>query len=588
MAVRRIKFIGTACILLFIFLLGRLVQVQLLQAESFTDRRINLMEASVNQRIQVLPIDNGRGKFLDKDGVPLGHITIPTLVLFPFLKQMDWPAREVSEAAEIQEEDLLNAVKNAKKPFAYGGKHPVTLTDAQMEKINSLKIPGVFAVRQSFKKKMPAEHLIGTLTKAQSQKEKLYRDRNLPPGIEVGNTGLQAAFDEFLLSEGESKLIYHVDGRGGPLFGVDVKYSEPANPLYPVSVVTTIDSDLQHIAETLVDQHEVKNGGMILLDIESSEIRAVVSRPAISKNDPNAHSENKMFSQEKIGSVFKTVVAAAAIDHGLAKNGRQFDCSLTINGTTDKKRPLGYLNFEESFAQSCNRTFGELAGELAKKDPKIIEEYARKLHLVGLTGWQGQIFHSEIKQLYQEDSGIVWDKKADKQNSRLAAHTGIGQQDVQVTPLAAANMMAEIARGGKAMMVKAVSRVEFKDGSTAALFTRQNMSGGISPYTAIKLQAMLREVVTSGKGTGRAFQGLPYEVAGKSGTAQTGKKQNGEELYNKWFAGYFPFKNPKYALVAVNLDVPENKGGINPLFYDMVKEIYRQENEGKGGKGTER
>ena len=48
----------------------------------------------------------------------------------------------------------------------------------------------------------------------------------------------------FYLPEGEAKLVYHVDASGGPLFGINVKYVEPANPFYPINIKTTIDSDL--------------------------------------------------------------------------------------------------------------------------------------------------------------------------------------------------------------------------------------------------------------------------------------------------------------------------------------------------------
>ena len=91
----------------------------------------------------------------------------------------------------------------------------------------------------------------------------------------------------FCYQKGSRSLVFHVDANGGPLFGVDVKYVEPANPLYPVKVVTTIDKDIQEKAEQLVDQHGIKNGGLVLLDIEKSEIVAMVSRPAYRSDDPN-------------------------------------------------------------------------------------------------------------------------------------------------------------------------------------------------------------------------------------------------------------------------------------------------------------
>lgn len=77
----------------------------------------------------------------------------------------------------------------------------------------------------------------------------------------------------------------------------------------------------------------------------------------------------------------------------------------------------------------------------------------------------------------------------------------------------------------------------------------------------MQLQQLLRKVVTAQNGTGNVFQTLAYEVAGKSGTAETAREKDGEQLHHKWFAGYFPFNNPKYALVVVNLDVPSDEGG---------------------------
>lgn len=76
-------------ILIFILLglaglMGRLIQLQLVSTESFTDRDVNLIEASVSQRTQELVIDQGRGRFIDRNKKALTHEYYPTLVLFPF------------------------------------------------------------------------------------------------------------------------------------------------------------------------------------------------------------------------------------------------------------------------------------------------------------------------------------------------------------------------------------------------------------------------------------------------------------------------------------------------------------------------
>jgi penicillin-binding protein 4B len=576
---KRIKGLLILCIAGLLVLLARLIQIQLVQTETFSKHNVNLLEESVQQRTQELVIDNGRGNFLDRNGELLTHKKVPVLVLFPFLKNMTWDIKAVSTISGISEERLNMALESAKKPFAYGEPQPLELTASQMERINKLEIPGVFAIEKKFERtEIPAAQLIGLTGENGKELKKRYPNKELSEKTLIGVSGLEESFDEFLLPEGKSKLVYHVDGDGAPLFGINVKYVDPANPFYPVNVRTTIDKSLQQMSEELVDKHGIKKGGLVLLDIESNNVLASVSRPAINPNDPYSGSgiTNRMLKQEIMGSIFKTVVAAAAIDRSLDDPTRMFNCSIKINGEPEIKYNYGMLSFTESFARSCNRTFGELARELQKIDKDLLEEYAEKLSLTGTVGWKGEVYHTNnFKQLVDEDKGRVFLTEDAKKDPNYAAMSGIGQHEVRATPIAVANMMATIARGGKKEMVRTASKIEYKNGTTMVNFDKQELSGDIlSPYTAMKLQKLLREVVINPNGTGKWFKDLPYEVAGKSGTAETGKYQEDKQLHNKWFAGYFPYQNPKYALVAVNLDVLDTEGGVNLLFADMVKMLF--------------
>jgi cell division protein FtsI/penicillin-binding protein 2 len=567
----------------------RLIQIQLVSTENFTKHEVNLLEESVKQRSQEMILDSGRGDFLDRNGDPLVYERVSVLVLFPFLKKMEWDASKVAKIIGIEEEQLINKIKKAKEPFAFGEVNPIVLTRSQMEKINALKIPGVFAVERKYiLKDTPAEQLIGLVKENDLELKKRYPEKELPAKTLVGISGLEKSFDEFLLAEGKSKLVYHVDGDGAPLFGINVKYVDPANPYYPVNIKTTLDKQMQATAEKLVDQHGIKKGGLVLLDIENNSIVAMVSRPKINKKDPYKGNgiENVLLKQQIVGSVFKTVVAAAAIDYNLDQPTRTFDCSRKINGKPDLKYQHGNLNFTDSFARSCNNTFGTIAKELKDINPTIIEEYAQKLGLIGQVGWQGNVFHIEkFRQLQEEEKGRVFLSEEAKKDKNFVAMTGIGQHEVRVTPVAVANMMATIARGGKKEMVRVASKVEYQNGTTMLEFPNEQLEGEtIAPFTAIKLQTLLREVVTNEHGTGRWFKDLPYEVAGKSGTAETGKFVNDQQLHNKWFAGYFPYKSPKYVLVTVNLDVTENEGGVNGLFAEMISEVYQQENVGQNSR----
>jgi penicillin-binding protein 4B len=574
----------TFCIAGIGLLLLRLVQLQLIETESFSKHDINLIEASVKQRSQEMVVDNGRGNFLDRSGEPLAYETTSVLVLFPFLKQMDWQVNEVARTIGVSEYSLRNAVEKSKEPFAYGDPDPVTLNKSQMEAINQMEIPGVFAVERKYPlKKTPAEQLLGIIGENETLLKSRYGDKDFLPRTLIGLSGLEKSFDEFLVAEGKSRLVYHVDGEGAPLFGINVKYIEPANPFYPINLQTSIDKNLQNIIEGIVDHHKIKKGGIVLLDIDSNSILSMVSRPIINKADPFSGQgiENMMVKQHIPGSVFKTVVAAAAIDTGLDDPGRLFNCSKKISGEPDLKYDHGMLNFSDSFARSCNRTFGEVARELQEKDPKILEKYAEMLSITGPVGWIGDIFHLEnFTQIQDEEKGRIFLSDDARKDRNFSAMSGIGQHEVRVSPLAVANMMATIARGGEKDMVRAVLSVKYQNGSDMTEFPKQKLKGDkLSPFTAMKLQKLLRDVVMNDHGTGRWFKELPYAVAGKSGTAETGIYVEKKQLHNKWFAGYFPYDQPKYALVAVNLGVLEDEGGVNPLFADIVKAVYEYNQE---------
>ncbi|KHF31319.1 Penicillin-binding protein 4B [Anoxybacillus sp. BCO1] len=166
----------------------------------------------------------------------------------------------------------------------------------------------------------------------------------------------------------------------------------------------------------------------------------------------------------------------------------------------------------------------------------------------------------------------------DKHIPLAVAQTSIGQKDVRVSPLAVANMMATIARGGEAKQVRIVQKMMYKDGTTFFAFDEKRLTmDSLRKETVDELQQLLQLVVTHPEGTGRSFQSLPYAVAGKSGTAQTGKN----DVVNKWFAGYFPADRPKYALVVVQLETTSSAAVTNSIFADIVHATYELEQKGR-------
>ncbi|OAT84328.1 penicillin-binding protein [Bacillus sp. MKU004] len=574
---KRIRWLSILLLLGIILLSARLMQLQLFQTESFSKHKINLIEESVAQRTQQLVIDEGRGQFLDRNGKPLTFQEKNVLVLFPFLKRMDWPVEEVARIIHVTPEIIETKIEQAKGPIVFGGKEAFQLSEEQMNEINGLKIQGVFAVTRKFKSgTIPASQLIGITGENTEEFHERYPDRVKGIHQKIGVTGMQEIFDEWLISEEQSKLIYHVDANGGPLFGADVKYLAPANPFYPLNVKTTIDMDIQQALEEVADRYKIEKGGLLLLDIENSQILADVSRPTMKSSDPfSGGADNYMLKALAPGSVFKTVVAAAAMDEGIVDESRMFNCDEGIYGAPAEK-PHGMINIKSSIAVSCNRTFADLAKELVVKDPYSLEEYAGKLGLLGDIAWKGNVFHYEEFSQLPVSKGRVFVSDDERKDLNYIAQTGIGQREVRVTPLGLANMMATIARGGEKYMVNAATSIDYQNGTSMFSFPRKKMEGEkITPFTAMKLQQYLRGVVNSPEGTAPFLDTALYPIAGKTGTAQTGKESEGRELYNKWFAGYFPFENPKYALVAVNMDVHIDEGGIYPIFKDSVDAVHK-------------
>ncbi|NLP51347.1 penicillin-binding protein 2 [Bacillus sp. RO1] len=567
-------------------LIGRLVQVQLISTESFTDQHINLIEASVKQRTQSLVIDEGRGRFIDRNGLPLTHDYFPSVILFPFLNGLDWPKDELAGILEMNASEIDSLLADAEKPVVLSE----SLTDEKMEKINDLEYPGIVALYRQFElDEKTAEHVIGVTGEEAETFMKRYADKvekeNYSPHTPIGVSGLEEAFDEIILPEGSTKLLYHVDRFGGPLFGIDVRYMSPSNPYYPLSVQTTLDKNIQQLAEKTLNEYQVKKGGLVVIDIETNEVVALVSKPSLDPKNPlvGAGAHNFMLEPHFPGSVFKTVVTAAAIEENVVDNETVFNCDLDIRGELlqEEKDRKGSLNLEESFAQSCNYTFGEIGKLLVEKDKDALDKYATMLGLTGTVGWKGDMFgFDEFVQIPREKENVVWDSNEDKGVPLAVAQTSIGQKDVKVTPLAVANMMATIARGGESKEVKLVSDILYKNGTTLFSFPDHDRDvEKLSSYTVMQLQHLLREVVAGETGTGWRMNGLSYEVAGKSGTAQTGKfTEDGRELDNRWFAGYFPIKSPKYAMVMVELDVVD-ENNVSSVYSKMVEEIYNWENQ---------
>ncbi|HEX7063783.1 MAG TPA: penicillin-binding protein 2 [Bacillales bacterium] len=576
---RRMLHVGLFYLCGFFLLIARLSYIQLIATESFSDANVNLIKASIQQRTESFTLNNGRGHLLGRDGHLLRGNEHPALILFPFLKRTHWESDKVADIIGVDAEELEEAVYQAQVPFAF----PADLTTKQMKAIQQLQIPGVYAEPVEADSFDPfAEHVLGMIAQNPELVKERYPEK-LEEGIlskdtRVGISGLEEAFDPFLVSRGPSKLVYHTEANGAPLFGLEVKYSGNASPYYPLNVRTTLDKQIQQIVQEAVKDAGLQKGGAVLLEADSSKLLAMVSRPLFDPHHPYAGgAKNYMILPQIPGSVFKMVTAAAAIEKNEVDPNRLFNCNKTLYGESGAHRQLGMLTFTESFAQSCNHAFGQMANELIQKDRDYIETFAKRLGLIGPVGWSGSVYHIEsLSHFPNEIKGSIWADDSYKNVPKSVAQTAIGQLNVRVSPLAIANAVATIARGGEKLSVRAATAIEYDNGVKLVSFPDKPLGGEtISPYTAMKMQELFRKVVELPEGTGRRLASLPYEVAGKSGTAQTGSDADGQPVDNQWFAGYFPADDPKYVLVVVDLARHAGEMKTYQIYQQIVKKLFQ-------------
>ena len=129
---RRMLVLGIFFILMLCAILYRLADIQLIHTESFSKKGVNLVQESVNQRTQEVVIDDGRGRFVDRNGESIQKHAEPSLVLFPFLKEISWPAEELSNIVNISSNELKGLVSDTKEPVVLSKDDGVKLTKAEL------------------------------------------------------------------------------------------------------------------------------------------------------------------------------------------------------------------------------------------------------------------------------------------------------------------------------------------------------------------------------------------------------------------------------------------------------------------------
>jgi peptidoglycan glycosyltransferase len=371
--------------------------------------------------------------------------------------------------------------------------------------------------------------------------------------------GLERSLNDFLT--GSNGNLSTVIDRLSSKFEGDVQQGN--------HLVLTIDADAQRVA---LDALAGRCGAVAALDPKSGRVLVLASSPGY---DPNLV-ENRFDEIEAIrapcrpaapllgratqglfvpGSTFKVVTAAAALDTGrYTPSSDFFDrgyCTVygkRVTNFADQSGPevFGRVTFTDALVHSINSVFCDIGKDLGST---VVLDYARRFGFYAVPPLETPEGERVASGLYERGSLYRPATGTDVDPGRLA----FGQERLLVTPLQMAMVAAAVANGGVLMRPFVVDRILEPDRSELTRTRPEELAEPIRPQTARELTAMMEAVVAEGTGTAARIPGV--RVAGKTGTAETGRP--GDDV---WFVGFAPADDPRVA-VAVAISDQTGTGG---------------------------
>ncbi|MBQ6579210.1 MAG: penicillin-binding protein 2, partial [Oscillospiraceae bacterium] len=376
-----------------------------------------------------------------------------------------------------------------------------------------------------------------------------------------GVFGAEKSFDEFLSENGKSLSVsYYTDGTGRLLSGEEIVL-DSEEVFEKSGVVLTLDSKIQKITEKALSEGTEK-GAAVVMDIKNGEILASASVPDFEPekvpeylNSENSPFVNRAFSAYSVGSTWKILVAAAALESGISPE-KTFEC----NGKTEVDGRIykchwetghGEINMEKALEISCNPYFINLAIETGGE--KILET-AKNLGF-GNPSCFGENWFSASGNLPSEEELF---------SKTVLASFAFGQGKLLATPVQLAVLASAIGNGGYAVTPKIV----------LGTFDRNGIWEGTPDYsknrvmsikTAETVKKMMINVVENG--SGKNAKPEKGSAGGKTASAQTGQfDKNGNEIIHAWFIGFYPAENPEYAVAVLAEGMDSGGDHAAPIF----------------------
>lgn len=493
----RIRWMMLALVLVFVAVGGRLVQL----GSVVRDETIEGVERDV--------ITASRPAILDRNGIELAvDIRVPSLFAEPRrIVDVAEAVEAISEILPDVDKEFLRRRLTGEKGFVWIKRE---LTPAVQEQIMRAGIPGVDFITES-KRFYPggseASHILGA--------------------VNIDNQGV-AGIEQHMDREDIALLQSIGLARG--------------QELTPVHL--SIDLRVQHVMhEQLLDaltRYKAVASAGVMLDVRTGEVLAMVSLPDFDPNDPQTALEKDRFNRVtkgifELGSTFKTITFAAALDSGKVRLSDTFDARFgirfgrfTIDDFHGKHR---IMSVPEIYKYSSN------IGTIRMMQAMGKDEYRAFLTRIGFD----KRVPFELPEMRSPDVPATF--------SEIVAATASFGHGLSVSPLHMATAVAAFVNDGNSVP-PTLYRRSLEEAQ--ALYVPL-----ISPQTSRSIRYLMRLNALEGSGTRMDKEADGYRVGGKTGTAEKvveGRYAKGTNL--NVFASAFPLDDPRYALVIL-VDEPK-------------------------------
>lgn len=434
-----------------------------------------------------------------------------------------------------------------------------------------------------------ASHVIGYIGGVPLDQKEVWEARGYSETDIVGLTGVENAYEEELAGRPE-RFLRIVEPGGTIIRELGGAIGKPPQP-----VTLTLDRELQeYTAEAMADavNYALPNwggitlgGAIVAMDINTGEILSLASYPTFDPHvfnpdtqlvvgdvlqrlnaDQRLPLQNKAVAEQYTpGSVYKIITLLAAASEGIWKPDQIFNCELEWRGQErfgdalevrydwrilNGLEEAGEITMIQALTSSCNPFFWEMGALMFQQNPSMLNEYARMLGLGRPPG---------LDILGREASGNL----ANPAVSTQAINNAIGQGDVSVTVIQMAQATAIIANGGKVYQPYIVSHVGTPGDENYEVVGEPTLLNNLeldSDATNAVRKGMCDVIADTTLGTAWfVFEGAPYQVCGKTGTAQTAGAPNA------WFVAYYPADDPQIVFAGVMGNSREGSEVVAPM-----------------------